>query len=250
MINEIKNCPFCFNELIFYDDLKNNQIAECLPCRKKYPIIEDTRYAEAWTGNSTFIHFTENEEFRIFYTENLTIGMLETAFNDLEKLDLNERRPYKLIPILKLIHDSLKERFREKISYHSFSNLSNAEKQIVALDPPGKNLNIEKIIFEISPSAFSHLSKKTNQLILESQLDIKQIRFIRNKSEHLISNKWTIPSFVHTELNKLPSEYSSIPFNHQWVKKMMNTSSKILEAFLLDFGYEQKDLSVFKKYQV
>ncbi|BDA80217.1 hypothetical protein LPTSP3_g31470 [Leptospira kobayashii] len=250
MIYEIKNCPFCFNALIFSNDLENNQIAECLQCRKKYPIIEDTKYAEAWTGNSTFIHFSEKEEYKIYYTENLTIDMLESAFNDLEKLDPKERRPYKLIPILKLIHDSLKERFREKIAYHSFSKLPNKEKQTVALDPPGKNLNIEKIIYEILPSAFSHLSEKTKQLILASQLDIKQIRFIRNKSEHLILNKWTIPSFVHTELNKLPSEYSSIPFNHQWVKKMMNTSSKILESFLLDFGYEQKNLSVFKKYQI
>ncbi|PJZ29633.1 hypothetical protein [Leptospira kmetyi] len=235
---------------ISIDDATLSEVAHCNNCIKTFNILEVTKFAKAGTGSTWEYIYDNDKGFTKIYLENETLDLLDEAYIRIKNLSESEKRPSKLLPILKLIHDALKERIREKIAFSELSNLNDSQKREIANDPIGKNYNIEKVIHIVFPTAFKNISTPTLNLINQNPSLIKQLRFLRNKMEHIIINEWPTPSFIHEELTKSPSTPSNIRFSLEWIKRALSNSVEIIESVLSDFNYSKENIKVFSKYKL
>ncbi|TGM68652.1 hypothetical protein EHQ94_07010 [Leptospira meyeri] len=234
-------CPSCQNDAkIRYEEIKNEEFFFCELCKKSFPIKDKTKFAESYTGSIIYYLIEENESITRFYLENPVIDLLREASIKIQESKKTERRPSKLLPILKLIHDALKQKFRELMLYNNLSTLNTDRKNDIENDELYLKLNLESIIYDHFLEALPTLSQKNKDLLNRNKTTIKQIRYLRNKSEHVILNKWPIPSYVHIDQKKIPSELSNIPLDLKWIKNCFNISVDLIKNILYEL--EKKEI--------
>ena len=250
MIDLTLNCSNCGGELdIYFNNDKNIDQARCLKCKKIFDIFEDTKYASAGTGSDEYYIYDENNNIKFIYFNNFVEEGLKEAVSNYYKLTNSEKSPTRLYPIVKIIHDILKERIIDTLSYDNNSKLSEVQKNEILYDPPGAKMNIYKIIYEILPIGLPDAWLKIKKYYNNKMIFIKHLQFVRNKTEHIAIRMWPTPSYIHEDFKKTPSDQSFIILDKKWVRNSIITVVELIQELFRGTGYGQEQIKVFDDFK-
>lgn len=178
--------------------------AVCPACSKAYEVREDIDFAEFSSSSTEHYRWADDGTHIVrFYFHNMTLDELEGVAERIKALPPSERRPVRLLPIFKAIHDCLKKRIQQHLVFDRVPNLSADQKARIEADLPLPRNHLEKLLDFLS-DAYSGNREKV--LTFSDDDRIKILRWIRNKEEHIAWAAWPLPSCVHVDMRKLPTD--------------------------------------------
>lgn len=182
----------------------SGESASCPACSRTFEIREDIDFAEFSTSSTEHFKWAEDGSFVVrYYFHNMTLDELEGVAERIKILPLRERRPLLLLPIFKATHDCLKKRLQQCLTYDRVPNLTPDQKAKVEADLPFPGNNVCRLL-EILATAYPAEKRKIESI--GNSENIKLLLWIRNKEEHVAVSAWPLPSCVHTDRAKLPSD--------------------------------------------
>ncbi|MCX7564591.1 hypothetical protein OS176_13815 [Xanthomonadaceae bacterium XH05] len=176
----------------------------CPACEKVFEVREDLDFAEFST--SSFEHFKWSDDGTHvvrYYFHNMTLDELEGVAERIKILQLREKRPLLLLPLLKATHDCLKRRLQQCLTFDRVPNLSAEEKARIEADLPFPGNNVVKLLGLLARAYPAHAIAIEN---VADSVELKVLLWVRNKDEHLAMSAWPMPSYVHTDKTRLPSD--------------------------------------------
>lgn len=178
--------------------------AICPTCLRTYEVREDIDFAEQSSPSTEYFKWADGGTHIVrFYFQNMTLDAMEGVAERIKALPLKEKRPPILLPIFKAIHDCLKKRLQQHLVLDRVPNLSPGQKAQIKDDLPSPGYNLTKLLGFLA-EAYPHESIKI--LGLRGSNNIKMLLWIRNKEEHIAMASWPLPSYVHVDKNRLPSD--------------------------------------------
>jgi hypothetical protein len=133
----------------------------------------------------------------------MTLDQLEGLAERIKLLSLRERRPHVLLPIFKAIHDCLKKRLQQHLTFARVPNLTADQKARIEADLPSPGNNLVRLL-EFLIEAYPEQKDRLNSI--KDGDNVKMLLWIRNKEEHIALAMWPINSYVHSDKKKLPSD--------------------------------------------
>ena len=178
--------------------------ARCPACSKTYELREDIDFAEFSSGSMEHFKWSMDQTYIVkYYFHNMTLEHLEGIAENIKILSLAERRPHKLLPIFKAMHDCLKKRLQQHLVLDRVPNLSVEQKARIAVDLPKPGNNLLKLADHLC-EAYPQQAAKVE--LFKNNDKLKMLLWLRNKEEHIAVASWPMRSYVHTDNAKLPSE--------------------------------------------
>jgi hypothetical protein len=133
----------------------------------------------------------------------MTLDQLEGVAERIKLLPLREKRPHILLPIFKAIHDCIKRRLQQHLTFARVPNLTPDQKARIEADLPSPGNNLVRLL-KFLIRAYPEQTDKLKDVMNSG--NTKMLVWIRNKEEHIALAMWPINRYVHTDKNKLPSE--------------------------------------------
>lgn len=178
--------------------------AECPACSRTYEVREDIDFAELSSPSTKYFKWADDGSYIVrFYFQNMTLDAIEGVAEHIKALPLREKRPLILLPIFKAIHDCLKKRLQQHLVLDHVPNLSPDQKARIEADLPLPGNNLTKLLGFLT-EAYPHENTRILELIGNN--NVKMLLWIRNKDEHIATASWPLPSYVHVDKTKLPSD--------------------------------------------
>jgi hypothetical protein len=191
----------CCNAAIDLSTAVSDRV-ECPTCRRVFEIRLDIDFAEYSTSSMEEFRWSDDGSYILkFYFENFTLESLEGIAEQIKLLPPSERRPSKLLPLFKAIHDCLKKRLQQYLVRDDVPNLPVDTKAQIEVDEPTQNVgHLAGHLLMAYPESADRL-----QGVAEHEY-LKMLMWLRNKEEHLPVAAWPMKSFVHISRDKLPGE--------------------------------------------
>ena len=178
--------------------------ATCPACSKTYEVREDIDFAVLSSPSTKYFKWSDDGNYIVrFYFQNMTLDAIEGIAECIKALPLREKRPLILLPIFKAIHDCLKKRLQQHLVLDHVPNISPDQKAQIESDLPLPGNNLAKLI-DLLVVAYPHESPRIRDL--RDGNNVKMLLWIRNKEEHIAMALWPLPSYVHVDKNRLPSD--------------------------------------------
>ncbi len=178
--------------------------AACPACLRTYEVCEDIDFAELSSPSTEYFKWADDGTYIVrFYFHNMTLDEIEGVAERIKALPLSEKRPIVLLPIFKAIHDCLKKRLQQHLIFDHVPNLSPDQKSRIEADLPLPGNNLTKLLGFLA-EAYPHEIAKI--LGLRESNNVKMLLWIRNKEEHIATASWPLPSYIHVDKTKLPSD--------------------------------------------
>ena len=179
---------------------------ECPNCKRRYDVREDIDFAQWSTGSTEFYRWAEDGSHIVkFYFHNMTLDEIEGVAERIKTFSPREQRPLVLLPIFKALYDCLRKRLQQHLVYDRVPNLTALQKAQIEEDLPFPGNNLAKLFDFLS---VAYPSEQSRILALRDSQSAKLLLWIRNKEEHIAIAAWPLPSYVHTDKGKLPSDPS------------------------------------------
>jgi hypothetical protein len=221
--------------------------ATCPACSRTYEVRENIDFAVLSSPSITYFKWADYTTYIVrYYFQNMTLEAIEGVAEHIKALPLREKRPLILLPIFKAIHDCLKKRLQQYLVLDHVPNLSSDKKAQIEIDLPLPGNNLKKLLSFLG-EAYPH--ENTRILDFMGSNNINMLLWIRNKEEHIATTFWPLPSYVHVDKTKLPSDKVGhlAELNVPLAVDLMNFAIDLLK-FIYDL--EPKDVDKWHYWQL
>lgn len=216
------------------------EFVSCPACQRVFEVREDLDFAEFSTSSFEHFRWSDDDTHIVrFYFHNMTLDELEGVAERIKILQPREKRPLLLLPLLKATHDCLKKRLQQCLTLDRTPILSAEEKARIEADLPFPGNNIAKLLGILARAYPPHAAAIEG---IANSVDLKVLLWVRNKDEHLAMSAWPMPSYVHTEKLRLPSEDAG-SISALSISLAVQLHNFAIDTFRLTYDIDPQDVS-------